>query len=49
LILLDDALVHTDEDRLSQMKRVLYDASQRHQLCHPQAWQDMGVPLRGLA
>lgn len=53
LILLDDALVHTDEDRLAQMKRVLYDAAQRHQLllftCHSQAWQDMGVPLRGLA
>ena len=53
LIILDDALVHSDEQRLMQMKRVLFDAAQRHQLllftCHPAQWRDMGVPLRALA
>ncbi|MBK9573065.1 MAG: hypothetical protein IPO43_10175 [Rhodoferax sp.] len=32
LIILDDALVHSDDQRLEQMKRVLFDASQRHQV-----------------
>lgn len=52
LIILDDALVHTDEARLGQMKRVLFDAAQRHQVliftCHPQAWRDLGVVARRL-
>ena len=52
LIILDDALVHSDEQRLAQMKRVLFDAAQRHQVllftCHPANWRDMGVPLRAL-
>jgi hypothetical protein len=52
LLILDDALVHTDKDRLGQMKRVLYDAASRHQIlvfsCHPQAWQDLGVAAREL-
>jgi len=52
LIILDDALVHSDEARLAQMKRVLFDAAQRHQLllftCHPAQWRDMGVPIRSL-
>lgn len=52
LLMLDDALVHTDEDRLGQMKRVLYEAASRHQLliftCHPAAWRDLGVPIRGI-
>lgn len=52
LLVLDDALVHSDEARLAQMKRVLFDAAQRHQVllftCHPGAWRDMGVPLRTL-
>lgn len=52
LLILDDALVHTDKDRLDQMKRVLYDAASRHQIlvfsCHPQAWQDLGVTAREL-
>ncbi len=52
LIILDDALVHSDEQRLTQMKRVLFDAAQRHQVllftCHPAHWRDMGVPLRAL-
>ena len=53
LLILDDALVHTDEDRLGQMKRVLYDAAARHQVLiftsHPAAWRDLGVPVRSLA
>jgi uncharacterized protein YhaN len=53
LLILDDALVHTDEDRLTQMKRVLYEAAGRHQIlifsCHPQAWQDIGVVARELS
>ncbi len=53
LLVLDDVLVHSDAQRLSQMKRVLYDASRRHQIllftCQPAAWSDMGVELRTLA
>lgn len=53
LLILDDALVNTDRDRLDQMKRVLYDAASRHQIlvfsCHPQAWQDLGVAARELS
>lgn len=52
LIILDDALVHSDDARLSQMKRVLFDAATRHQIllftCHPEKWRDMGVPARTL-
>ncbi|MGJ7499467.1 AAA family ATPase [Variovorax sp. ZT5P49] len=52
LLILDDALVNTDEDRLRQMKRVLYDAATRHQIlifsCHPEAWRDLGVVARGI-
>ena len=50
LVILDDALVHSDADRLAQMKRVLFDAARRHQIllftCHPDAWRDAGAPLR---
>jgi hypothetical protein len=53
LLILDDALVNTDDERLGQMKRVLYDAAQRHQVliftCHPAAWRDLGVVARTLA
>ncbi len=52
LVILDDALVHSDDERLAQMKRVLFDAAQRHQVllftCHPAHWRDMGVPMRAL-
>ncbi|CAD5371687.1 AAA_23 domain-containing protein [Rubrivivax sp. A210] len=52
LVILDDALVHSDEERLSLMKRALFDAAQRHQVllftCHPALWRDMGVPLQAL-
>lgn len=53
LLILDDALVHSDDERLGQMKRVLYDAATRHQIlvftCHPAAWRDLGVAPRPLA
>jgi DNA repair exonuclease SbcCD ATPase subunit len=52
LIILDDALVHSDDTRLERMKRVLFDAALRHQVllftCHPDKWRDMGVPVRAL-
>jgi hypothetical protein len=52
LLILDDALVHSDAVRLAQMKRVIYDAAQRHQVllftCHPDDWQDLGVAVRSL-
>ena len=52
LIILDDALVHSDDARLERMKRVLFDAARRHQVllftCHPDKWRDMGVPVRTL-
>lgn len=52
LIILDDILVHSDEDRLTQMKRVLFDAASRHQImlfsCHPEKWRDLGVRARAV-
>ncbi len=52
LVILDDALVHSDAERLALMKRVLFDAAQRHQIllltCHPLAWRDLGVGARSL-
>ncbi|MFV8570631.1 AAA family ATPase [Marinobacter sp. SBS5] len=48
LVILDDTLVHSDEERLEAMKRILFDAASRHQIllftCHPEKWQDLGVP-----
>lgn len=53
LIILDDALVHSDAERLKAMKRVLYDAAERHQIllfsCHPGNWRDLGVVARDVA
>lgn len=52
LLILDDALVHSDAGRLAQMKRALFDAAVRHQVllftCHPEDWRDMGVAIRSL-
>ena len=52
LIILDDALVHSDAERLVQMKRALFDAAKRHQIllftCHPEKWKDIGVGARSL-
>jgi DNA repair exonuclease SbcCD ATPase subunit len=45
LIMLDDALVHADAQRLAAMQRVLADVATRHQVlvftCHPEPWQHM--------
>ncbi|MEX0605973.1 MAG: AAA family ATPase [Marinobacter sp.] len=52
LIMLDDTLVHSDAARLVGMKRILFDASQRHQIllftCHPDNWRDLGVEARDM-
>ncbi|MDB6002549.1 MAG: hypothetical protein JWP52_4248, partial [Rhizobacter sp.] len=52
LIILDDALVHSDMARLSRMKRILFDAATRHQVllftCHPDDWRDLGVAARSI-
>ncbi len=52
LIMLDDALVHSDAARMERMKRVLFDAATRHQIllfsCHPENWRDLGVRPRSL-
>ena len=52
LLILDDALVHSDDSRLAQMKRVLFDAATRHQIllftCHPEKWRDIGVGVRSI-
>ncbi len=53
LIILDDALVHSDTQRLEQMKRILFDAAQRHQVllftCHPELWRDLGAAPRAIS
>lgn len=50
LLVLDDALVHTDDTRRDLMKRALFDAATRHQVlmftCHGDAWRDLGVEQR---
>lgn len=47
LLVLDDALVHSDAARREQMKRILHDAARRHQIlfftCHPDDWRDAGA------
>lgn len=47
LLILDDALVHSDAGRREQMKRILHEAAQRHQIllftCHPEEWRDAGA------
>jgi len=52
LVILDDALVHSDWQRLRSMHRVLFDAAQRHQIlvfsCHPEFWREAGVSAREL-
>lgn len=52
LIVLDDALVHSDRQRRDAMQRVLYNAAHRHQIllftCHPDNWVELGVPVRAL-
>ncbi|WP_019142954.1 AAA family ATPase [Noviherbaspirillum massiliense] len=52
LLLLDDAVVHTDAARRDRIKRALLDAQERHQIlvftCHPEAWNDLGVVPRSI-
>ncbi len=52
LLLFDDALVHTDDNRRDAIKRALIDAASRHQIlvftCHPSEWNDLGVKQRHL-
>lgn len=47
LLMLDDALVHSDAGRREQMQRILFDAASRHQVllftCHPEHWRDAGA------
>jgi uncharacterized protein YhaN len=46
LIVLDDALVNTDDNRREKMKQILYRASQKYQIilltCHGAAYRDCG-------
>lgn len=50
LLVLDDALIHTDAASREQMKRALFDVATRHQVlmltCHGEVWRDMGVVQR---
>lgn len=51
-LMMDDVLLHSDEQRLEQMKRMLTDAAQRHQIvlftCQEEKWNDMGVRIQRL-
>ncbi len=51
-LMLDDVLLHSDEQRLDDMKRMLTDAAQRHQIvlftCQEEKWRDMGVRIQRL-
>lgn len=52
LLVLDDALVHSDDGRREFLKRAIFDAASRHQIlmftCHGDAWRDLGVEQRRL-
>ena len=52
LIVLDDALVHSDARRIEPMQGVLFDAATRHQIllftCHPERWGELGVAARDI-
>jgi DNA repair exonuclease SbcCD ATPase subunit len=52
LLILDDAVVHTDSARRDRIKRALLDAVERHQIliftCHPEAWDDLGIIPRSI-
>lgn len=45
-------LVHSDDGRLTRMKRVLCDVVQCHPVllftCHPHAWRDMGESMQAI-
>jgi|GEM_PF-2073753 len=42
LIILDDTLVAIDEKRLEQMKRMLFDAMTRYQICYSSVIRQSG-------
>jgi DNA repair exonuclease SbcCD ATPase subunit len=52
LLILDDAVVHTDAERRERLKRALRDAARRHQIliftCHPEHWDDLPEIARDL-
>jgi DNA repair exonuclease SbcCD ATPase subunit len=52
LLMLDDAVVHTDAARRDRIKRALLDAVERHQIlvftCHPETWDDLGIIPRSI-
>lgn len=52
LLILDDAVVHTDAERRARIKRALRDAARRHQVliftCHPEDWDDMPEVARDI-
>ena len=45
-VILDDALVNSDDERRERMKAILYQAAQRYQVlvltCHGKAYRDSG-------
>jgi uncharacterized protein YhaN len=45
-VILDDALVNSDDERRDQMKAILYQASKRYQIiiltCHGREYRDAG-------
>ena len=49
MVILDDALVNSDDDRRDRMKTILYQASKRYQIllltCHEKAYRDSGGKL----
>ena len=51
-LVVDDGVLNADNQRLEQLKRMLYDAGQRHQIlifsCHPDRWAGLGVVAREL-
>lgn len=52
LVILGDTLVRSDTDRLEEMKRILFNAANRHQILlftgHPEKWSDLGVVPRDI-
>ena len=46
MVILDDALVNSDDDRRDRMKAIIYQAAKRHQIllltCHGREYRDIG-------
>ena len=49
MVILDDALVNSDDDRRERMKAIIYQAAKRYQIllltCHEKAYRDSGGKL----